>query len=124
MKIISIASMRALEAKAVASGTPEYRLMRRAGVRAAAVLEEFASNRFRRLVFFCGGGNNGGDAIVAAGSLNRLPHVFLPFKDPSQLQGAAKEAFQEFGPRLNMEDPALFDFARGRKHGMATDDRL
>lgn len=113
MKIISIASMRALEAKAVASGTPEYRLMRRAGTRAAAVLEEYAANRFRRVVFFCGGGNNGGDAIVAAGSLNRLPHVFLPFKELSQLQGAAKEAFQEYGARLNIEDPALFDFAPG-----------
>ena len=47
MKIISIAAMRALEERAVVSGIPEYRLMRRAGTRAAAVLEEFAGDRFR-----------------------------------------------------------------------------
>jgi NAD(P)H-hydrate epimerase len=112
MKIISIAAMRALEERAVVSGIPEYRLMRRAGTRAAAVIEEFAGGRFRRVVFFCGGGNNGGDAIVAAASL-RLPHVFLPFKELSQLKGAASEAFKEFGHCLNLADPASFDFEPG-----------
>ena len=113
MKIISVAAMRALEAKAVESGLPEYRLMRRAGTGAAAVLEKFALNRFRRIVFFCGPGNNAGDAIVAAGSLKSLPHAVLPFRDPALLKGAAAEAFKEFGPRLNICAPDLFDFEPG-----------
>ena len=62
MKIISAATMRVLEKKAVESGISEYRLMRRAGMGAAAVIEKFAATRFRRVVFFCGGGNNAGDA--------------------------------------------------------------
>ena len=113
MKIISVAAMRALEAKAVETALPEYRLMRRAGIGGAAVLEKFAQGRFRRIVFFCGSGNNAGDAIVAAGSLNTLPHILLPFRDLATLKGEAAEAFKEFGPRLNICDPFLFDFAPG-----------
>ena len=113
MKIISVAAMRSLEAQAVEKGVPEYRLMRRAGVGAAAVLERFAQNRFRRIVFFCGSGNNTGDAIVAAGSLKSLPHVLLPFRELSQLKGAASEAYGEFGSKLNICAPELFDFEPG-----------
>ena len=112
MKIISAAVMRSLEKKAVESGISEYRLMRRAGTGAAAVIEKFAVGRFRRVVFFCGGGNNAGDALVAAGSL-KLPHVVVPFRDFSSFKGAAADAFKEFGPRLNIVPPEEFDFAPG-----------
>ena len=113
MKIISAAVMRALEKKAVESGISEYRLMRRAGTGAAAVIEKFAAGRFRRVVFFCGGGNNAGDALVAAGSLEKLPHAVVPFRDFSSFKGAAAEAVKEFGPRLNIIPPEEFDFAPG-----------
>ena len=104
--------MRALEQSAVSSGIPEYRLMRRAGTGAAAIISRFAANRFRRVVFFCGSGNNAGDAIVCAGSLD-LPNVLLPFRDLSLLKGAAAEAVVEFGPKLNIVSPDSFDFEPG-----------
>lgn len=113
MKIISVSAMRALEAKAAGLGIPEYRLMYRAGTGAAAVIEKFALSRFRRVVFFCGGGNNAGDAIVCAGSLTALPHVLIPFRDLSQLKGAAAEAYSKFAPRLNICSVDDFDFTPG-----------
>ena len=113
MKIVSVETMRRLERKAADSGIAEYRLMRRAGTGAAEIIENFSAGRFRRAVFFCGGGNNAGDAIVAAGSLKDMPHVLLPFRDLTQLKGAAAEAFREFAPRLNIFPPELFDPAPG-----------
>lgn len=105
--------MRALEKRAVESGVSEYRLMRRAGTGAAALIEEFAANRFRRVVFFCGSGNNAGDAVVAAGSLS-MPHVLLPFRSLDSLTGAAAEAVKEFAPRLNIvNNISGFDFEPG-----------
>ena len=113
MKIVSVGTMRALERAAVNSGVSEYRLMRRAGIGAAAALERFAKGRFRRVVFFCGSGNNAGDAVVAAGSLT-LPHVLLPFRPLEELRGAAADAVREFGPRLNVcTDIDAFDFEPG-----------
>lgn len=109
MKIVSVETMRQLERKATDSGIAEYRLMRRAGTGAAEIIEIFSAGRFRRAVFFCGGGNNAGDAIVAAGSLRNMPHLLLPFRDLTQLKGAAAEAFREFAPRLNICPPELFD---------------
>lgn len=112
MKIVSTASMRSMEQQAVSAGIPEYRLMRRAGEGAAALISSFAKGRFRRAVFFCGAGNNAGDAIVCAGLLD-LPHVILPFRCLNELKGAAAEAVKEFGPKLNTADPEHFDFAPG-----------
>ena len=113
MKIVSAGTMRRMEREAVDSGIPEYRLMRRAGIGAAAALERFAHGRFRRVVFFCGSGNNAGDAVVAAGSL-RLPHILLPFRPLEELKGAAASAVREFGSRLNVcTDIGGFDFEPG-----------
>ena len=113
MKIISVGTMRKAERAAADSGIPEYRLMRRAGIGAAAALERFAKGRFRRVVFFCGSGNNAGDAVVAAGSLD-LPHVLLPFRPLEELKGAAASAVREFGPRLDIRtDIDAFDFEPG-----------
>ena len=113
MKIISVAAMRRAERAAAESGIPEYRLMRRAGIGAAAALERFARGRFRRVVFFCGSGNNAGDAVVAAGSL-KLPHLLLPFRPLEELKGAAASAVREFGPRLDVcTDIDAFDFEPG-----------
>ena len=93
MKIVSIDTMRRLESEAVVSGIPEYRLMRRAGIGAASLLEKYCISKFRRVVFFCGGGNNAGDALVCAGSL-ALPHVIVPCRSLESLKGAAAEALQ------------------------------
>ena len=112
MKIVSIDTMRRLESEAVVSGIPEYRLMRRAGIGAASLLEKYCISKFRRVVFFCGGGNNAGDALVCAGSL-ALPHVIVPCRSLESLKGAAAEALKEFAPRLNITSLDEFDFAPG-----------
>lgn len=113
MKIISAGTMRRLEREAADSGISEYRLMRRAGIGAAAALERFAQGRFRRVVFFCGSGNNAGDAVVAAGSL-RLPHILLPFRPLEELKNAAASAVREFGSHLNVcTDTESFGFEPG-----------
>ena len=94
MKIVSVDTMRRLEKAAVESGVSEYKLMRRAGAGAAAVIEKYCASRFRRAVFFCGGGNNAGDAIVCAGLLN-IPHVVIFTRSPDSFKGAAAEAYKE-----------------------------
>ena len=112
MKIISVDTMRRLEQSAIASGVDGYRLMRRAGTAAAAIIERFSANRFRRAVFFCGGGNNAGDALVCAASL-AMPHVIIPVRPLENLKGEAAEALAEFRSRLNIVPLADFDFAPG-----------
>ena len=112
MKIVSVDTMRRLEKAAVESGVSEYKLMRRAGAGAAAVIEKYCASRFRRAVFFCGGGNNAGDAIVCAGLLN-IPHVVIFTRPPDSFKGAAAEAYKEFAPRLNTIPLEKFDFAPG-----------
>ncbi len=59
--------MRAVDARAVASGTPVAILMERAGRAVArAVRHELGGTYGRRVVIICGRGNNGGDGQVAA----------------------------------------------------------
>jgi hydroxyethylthiazole kinase-like uncharacterized protein yjeF len=59
--------MRAVDARAVASGTPVAILMERAGRAVArAVRRELGGTYGRRVVVVCGSGNNGGDGLVAA----------------------------------------------------------
>ena len=68
MNIASVALVRDAEQRVIASGTDGYRLMCRAGIAAARIIEELFPRR-KRTVFVCGGGNNGGDALVAAAHL-------------------------------------------------------
>ena len=67
MKLVTVAQMRALEAAAVAAGTPERQLMEEAGL---AVAQEawmlLGTLEGRRIIVLAGPGNNGGDGIVAA----------------------------------------------------------
>ena len=71
MKVISVSSMRDLDARTVAAGTPAHVLMERAGVAAYREMSAFlrrrvASHHIRRATFVAGKGNNGGDAYVVA----------------------------------------------------------
>ena len=68
MNIASVALVRDAEQRVIASGIDGYRLMRRAGIAAARMIEELFPRR-KRTVIICGGGNNGGDALVAAAHL-------------------------------------------------------
>lgn len=68
--IVTAAEMRALEAAAIASGTREVELMRRAGAAAARAIAAFASPV--DALVLCGPGNNGGDGYVIAAELQTL----------------------------------------------------
>ena len=94
MKIVETSQMRAVEAAAVADGTTEFTLMKRAG-RAAAELVSSWMRRYglSRIVFLCGGGNNAGDALVAATLLHvRYPVGIWLYRPLDSLHGAAAQA--------------------------------
>ena len=67
----AVDNIRAMERLSIDSGTPEYQLMLRAGVGAAAWISKHFGSRASRLVVLAGGGNNGGDALVAAAELSK-----------------------------------------------------
>jgi ADP-dependent NAD(P)H-hydrate dehydratase / NAD(P)H-hydrate epimerase len=96
--LYSSAQVRALDAHAIeALGIPAYTLMKRAG---EAALRHLRSRYplAHRIAVVCGGGNNGGDGYVlarfaqAAGLTVRV----LAVSDPEKLQGAARQAFDDF----------------------------
>lgn len=102
MKIVETAEMRAAEAAAVASGTPEFVLMKRAGAAAAALIAAWMRRwHFARVVFLCGGGNNAGDALVAATLLDGQYPVSLWLAKPlDSFHGAAALAADGLPERL------------------------
>ena len=87
----TVAGIRELEKKAVDSGVPEYELMRRAGVMAAAWIEAMFPDA-GRFVVVAGGGNNGGDALVAAANLTSAPVKVFAVKPLSEYSGCAAKA--------------------------------
>ncbi|MBT3376773.1 MAG: NAD(P)H-hydrate dehydratase [Lentisphaerae bacterium] len=97
MKVISVSSMRDLDARTIAAGTPDHVLMERAGVAAYGEMIAFLRRRFalphvRRATFVAGKGNNGGDAYVVARCWvedTGLPATVYSVCPPSELTGAA-----------------------------------
>jgi ADP-dependent NAD(P)H-hydrate dehydratase / NAD(P)H-hydrate epimerase len=66
-EVLRVAQMAAVDAAAIAAGTPGTQLMQNAGI---AVAREVARRWSRRpIVVLCGPGNNGGDGFVAATAL-------------------------------------------------------
>ncbi len=63
--LYSVAAVRALDAAAIAGGTPGLALMQRAGLAAWQVLQRRWPTA-RRIAVLCGPGNNGGDGYVLA----------------------------------------------------------
>ena len=64
LPIVTAAQMRALEADAIAAGTPAWALMESAGLAAARAVAAFAGGL--PTLVLCGSGNNGGDGYVMA----------------------------------------------------------
>jgi NAD(P)H-hydrate epimerase len=96
--LYSSAQVRALDAHAIeAQGIPAYTLMKRAGEAALRYLRS-RWPKAHRIAIVCGGGNNGGDGYVlarfaqAAGLTVRV----LAASDPERLEGAARQAFEDF----------------------------
>jgi len=71
MQAVSAAEMRALDAQAIAQGTPGHVLMERAGRAAAKIARGMLRGRRGSVVIVCGPGNNGGDGFVVARLLRR-----------------------------------------------------
>jgi ADP-dependent NAD(P)H-hydrate dehydratase / NAD(P)H-hydrate epimerase len=70
--LASVAEMRALEAAAIAAGTPEPQLMENAGAAIAReILGALGEAAGRRVLVLVGPGNNGGDGLVIARHLAR-----------------------------------------------------
>ena len=77
-------SVRAMDASAIAGGTPGYTLMRRAAQQAFALLKR-RWPRAKHIAVLCGPGNNGGDGYVIAELAHRSGRevTLLQLSDPS-----------------------------------------
>ncbi len=92
MKSAAVETVRELERRCISNGIPEYTLMYRAGVRAAAAIAAKFPDA-ERFVVLCGGGNNGGDALVAAAELSRkFPVVIYSTKALPEFRNCAATA--------------------------------
>ena len=93
--ILTAAAMRAAEAKAIADGTPETRLMARAGAALAETVSLYLGAR--PTLVLCGPGNNGGDGYVAARHLADRGYPARVAALGAPTQDAAKWARAEWG---------------------------
>ena len=113
MLTAGIEQIRAMEQRSIASGVPEYELMRRAGIGAANWIAARYSDA-SRMVILCGGGNNGGDALVAAAELSRkFPVEIFSTKALNSFTGCAANAASDLPGEIpfyhrNNLDAALF----------------
>lgn len=105
------AQVRALDAYAIANGTPGYTLMKRAGEAALRALRSRWPTAMRLLIV-AGSGNNAGDGYVlarfaqAAGLTARV----LAVTDPQRLQNEARSAYEDFrasGGQIDVYDPGM-----------------
>ena len=96
--LYSTAQVRALDAHAIeALGISGYTLMKRAGEAALRYLRT-RWPMAHRIVIVCGGGNNGGDGYVLArfAQAAGLTVTRARGRDPEQLQGDARQAYEDF----------------------------
>jgi hydroxyethylthiazole kinase-like uncharacterized protein yjeF len=95
--LYSAAQVRALDAYAIAHGTPGYTLMKRAGEAALRALRSRWPTAMK-LVILTGGGNNGGDGYVLArfAQAAGLSASVLAVTAPERLQGDARSACADF----------------------------
>ena len=101
--VVSIEEMRALEAAAVASGTPERELQERAGRVVAEVIASRLRESRAAIAVLVGPGNNGRDAVVAARYLAPLGHdLHLFLSARHALTTAEIDTLRSVGMELTM----------------------
>jgi hydroxyethylthiazole kinase-like uncharacterized protein yjeF len=95
--LYSAAQVRALDAHAIATGTPGYTLMKRAGEAALRVLRSRWPTAMKILIA-AGSGNNGGDGYVLArfAQAAGLSATVLALTPADRLQGDARSAHDDF----------------------------
>jgi NAD(P)H-hydrate epimerase len=114
MKLVTAEEMRALEARAFASGTTQPQLMEAAGhAVAVAVRDRLGSVRAARILVLVGPGNNGGDGLVAARHLHDFAAEVLVYllaprsgEDPN-LQAVRQRGIEVFDAADGSLDEAL-----------------
>ena len=96
-EIYTAAQVRAMEAAAIAAGTPGYTLMQRAGAAALTALRQ-RWPLARSILVVAGPGNNGGDGIVLARLARQagLAATVLLVAEANALRGEAKSAYEDF----------------------------
>lgn len=121
--ILTAEQMRAAEAAATASGTPETELMERAGRALAEAVRLFVGPR--ATLILCGPGNNGGDGYVAARHLQWLGYQVRVAALAEPAAAAAKWARSKWdGPVESFEGaveaPVVIDclFGTGLSRGL------
>jgi NAD(P)H-hydrate epimerase len=94
--LFTAAQVRALEAAAIAGGTPGYALMQRAGAAALAALRQ-RWPRARAIAVVAGPGNNGGDGLVLARLARQagLSVDVMLLAEPAALRGEARLAYAD-----------------------------
>jgi hydroxyethylthiazole kinase-like uncharacterized protein yjeF len=95
--LYSASQVRALDAYAIAQGTPGYTLMKRAGEAALRTLRSRWPTAMK-IVIAAGSGNNGGDGYVLArfAQAAGLTATVLALTAPDRLQGDARSAHDDF----------------------------
>jgi len=101
--LYTAADVYALDAAAIAAGTPALQLMKRAG-RAAFELLVARYPAPALISIYCGAGNNGGDGYVLAAlaAQRLLPVRVIQLAAPEKLTGAARAAY-EFAAQEGVE---------------------
>ncbi|MET4895964.1 NAD(P)H-hydrate dehydratase [Sphingomonadaceae bacterium jetA1] len=125
--VLTAQAMRAAEAAAMAAGTTEIALMRRAGEGIAQAILRLAAGR--PVLVLCGPGHNGGDGFVAAAALRRQrqPVRVAAFGEPrSETARWARSLWD--GPVVSWDDvapaPVLVDAIFGTGLSRAPDERI
>jgi NAD(P)H-hydrate epimerase len=106
--LYSVAAVRELDRRAIASGIPARELMRRAGA-AAARLVETRFREARRILVVAGPGNNGGDGYDLASELHARGYevrVVAPLGPPRSAEAQAARAEYLMRDGLVIDDPA------------------
>lgn len=101
--ILTVAQMRAAEHAAMAAGTSEWELMRRAGEGAAQWVTRVAAGR--PVTVLCGPGNNGGDGYVIADTLLKNGHTVQVIAPVEPATDTARKARAQFGGTVSAEAP-------------------
>ncbi len=106
MDSLSIEEMRALEEKAISSGTTVLELMERAGLVCANLIESRLGTG-KSILIFCGPGNNGGDGLVCAFYLskNNPVKIVIPIEPKTDIakQNLARTTAEKI-PILTLEE--------------------
>ena len=110
MRVVDNATVRRIDERSIASGTPSIDLKEQAGQGAACCFLSHAGPDAGVTLVACGRGNNGGDGLVFARALHLAGHrvaVFWTGGDPTPDCATNLERAREIGVEEHMVDDHL-----------------